>query len=532
MAGISNIIGAYNINPKRVSSKLSFEVGQVFSAKIVSADEMNKEIILKLLDGWQFPAKLQNLLDFMPEGLVKFQVEGFQEGKLQLKLINHKDEKQDTNKSSLEDLIKDGNIDVDKEDYNILRKMVKHDMPLTKDNISKVKTLVEFRERLFNNEQEADNFIVKYVNNKNIDINSLKGKEISNALKGFFNALKNISEDELLTLLENNIEINEDNIKSFVKIFRGESSIYKELKAAKEEMNFQKVINKADNNESDEMSETEEYSIDNIIEKELQNSNITEQEKALYKDLKKLMNNEGNNIKEEASVNKKFSDIPHKEIDDVPQEKQKPGALSDVQKSKNAEVKANTAKLDKNTFEAAVKEQFAAKTEEMKEIIKNILGDKKVSSSESYGKILQTLKESINDFRVFNSVSNQYYYLDIPVNVNREDYQCKLLIKDDRKSGKKIDSKNVSLVVSVKTLKIGVVDAYIKVRDQNMNVDIKCEEEWVKILSAGRDIILKELSNLGYNVFFNVDKKIAEANLANCREFFDDNEIGSINIKV
>jgi uncharacterized protein YutE (UPF0331/DUF86 family) len=546
MAGISNIIGAYNVNPKRVSSKLSFEVGQVFAAKIVSSGELNKELILKLLDGWQFTAKLQNPLEFIPEGLTKFQVEGFQDGKLQIKIIKNKDEKQELDKSSLEDLISEGSIDVSKDDYEILKKMVKHNMPLTKENITQVKTLVDFREKLIKSDEEADSFILKYANSKNIDIDSAKGKEIGQNLKSFFNELKNISEDELLTMLENGIEVNEENIKSFTKIFRDESSIYKELKEVSEKLNLQGVLKVDDTSKETEVFEiqensiknsgsekSEDYSIGSIIKRELQKSNISSEEAELYKNLKKLMNNEVDTPALKSITKEELEAIPENEIENASDETVDAKVGTDKERLKLVEDKSkHIAKFDKETIESAVKEQFTNKTEEIKNIIKSLISEEKSLEPASYNKVLQTLKESINDFKVFNSVSNQYYCLDIPVNLNKDEYQCKLLIKDDRKSGKKIDSKNISLVVSVKTLGIGVVDAYIKIRDNSMNVDIKSDEDWVKILSSGKDIILRELSGLGYNVHFSVDKKEVEANLTNCREFFQDNGIGSINVRV
>lgn len=525
MAGISNIIGAYNINHKRVSSKLSFEIGQVFTAKIISASEMNKELILKLLDGWQFSAKLENPLLDIPEGLAKFQVEGDRDGKLQIRLINNGEDKQEIVKDSLEELLSESNLDVAKEDYNILKKMLKHEIPLTKENVSKVKTLVNFREKLFKNDAEADSFITKYINSKNIDINSERGKEIKQTLKIFFNELKNISEDELLTMIENSIDINEDNIKSFIKIFRNESSIYKQIKNIDNEINFQKVFNDASNEVKSE-------------------GNIVGEQPILERQSNSIMKAEGNvNSNSDAVISTERAEKEAKaEVKEVKadidttigkaEEKTKSDAAVKEQRPEAVESKTSLTKLNKNTLELEVKEQLSAKTEEMKETIKNILTESKSRNSEGYGKLLQVLKENINEFKVFNSIGNHYYYLDVPINITRDEYQCKLLIKDDRKSGKKVDSKNVSLVVSVKTPKIGIVDAYVKVRDKNMNVDIKCEDQWVKILSEGKGIIVKELSSLGYNVFFNVDKKIIEANLVNCREFFDDNELGSINIKV
>lgn len=429
MAGIGNIIGAYNINPKRVSSKLTFEVGQIFSAKIVSPNELNKELILKLLDGWQFPAKLEKPLDFAPEGLVNFQVEGFKDGKLQIKIVNNNQEKEIEQKGSLKALLDEINIDADKEDLNIFEKMIKHNMPITKENISKIKTILDFKERIAENPQKEDSFIKKYIQSKGIDDNSAKAGKMEKLLKGFLGGLKNISEDEIFTMLENDIDLTEDNIKSFLKIFNGEDSyIYKKLNSLKD-----------------------------IFTKQLSENKTS---------------NENNNLIE----------------------------------------------------------VIESRIHEMKSIIKNLI--EKDNSEEGYNKIIQELKENINDFKVYNSVSNQYYYLDIPLDTYKSQYSCKLLIKDDRKSGKKIDSKNVSLVVSVKADTIGTVDAYIKVKEENMNVEIKCHKQWIKILSEGKNKLLNELSESYNNVFININERKAEANLVNCSDFFEDNNLGSINIRV
>lgn len=64
MAGIFNINNAYNLNSKRITNKLSFQVGEVFLARMISLDEGKGEVLLRLLDGWQFSAKLKNPLEF------------------------------------------------------------------------------------------------------------------------------------------------------------------------------------------------------------------------------------------------------------------------------------------------------------------------------------------------------------------------------------------------------------------------------------------------------------------------------------
>lgn len=540
MAGISNIIGAYNINPKRVSSKLAFEMGQVFSARIVSADELSKELILKLLDGWQFTAKLEKPLDFVPQGLVKFQVEGFQDGKLQIRIVKDNKEEEKLDKTSVEDFLIQNNIDADKEDYKILEKMIKHNMPLTKENISRVKSIIDFKAKIEQDVKEQDSFVEKYVKSKGIDINTDKGKNIEKLLKGFFDELRKASVDDIFTMLENNIDLTEDNIKSFLKVSKENSIIYKDLKAADSELTKQTTYNNDENmlkevyEQENEPQKIEQpgnrNSISEILKNDLKGNELSPEEIKLYEGLEKLFDNDDIISVKDSNSKEIRKGMDQLEADESGFEakeavtnaklKALEGKLKDIEKLDNREQQVEL-----------VREQLKNKTEEMKSIIQNILSKEGSPKPEILDKVFETLKEYINDFKVFNSLSSQYYMLDVPINLSRDEYNCKLLVKDDRKSGKRIDSKNVSLVVSVKTLGMGTVDAYIKVREHNMYIDIKCEEQWVNMLSLGKNKLINELSNNNYIIALNVEKKVLEVSLANCSEFFEDSSLGSINAR-
>ena len=79
---------------------------------------------------------------------------------------------------------------------------------------------------------------------------------------------------------------------------------------------------------------------------------------------------------------------------------------------------------------------------------------------------------------------------------------------------------------------MGTVDAYIKINDNNMNIDINCDEFWVKVLELGKEKLYMDLSSLNYRVSIEVNKKANDFTLANCREFFDDRSFNTIDIKV
>ena len=80
-------VGNYNsINDKKISSKLTFKVGESFKGQIVSKGDGNS-ITVKLADGWEFPAELLGEITSDVEGLLQFKVEGFKDGKLEIKIL-------------------------------------------------------------------------------------------------------------------------------------------------------------------------------------------------------------------------------------------------------------------------------------------------------------------------------------------------------------------------------------------------------------------------------------------------------------
>lgn len=765
MAGVNNVTGLYNGNNKKISSKLSFDIGEGFSARIVKTSLNNKDVIIKLLDGWQFPAELEEPVDFVPSGLLRFQVEGFKEGKLQIKLINTKDDNKDSEGSSLEDIIREQNLS--SKDSGLLEKMVKFGIPLTKENVSKIKTLIGFSNKINEDADEEEAFIQRYLKSKNIESGSEKAEEIRSTLKGFFSKLKGLSEDEILTILENNVDLSEENIDSFNKIFKENNSIYKTLvkelgkgvlqteestekfmkerniepeteKAeeirstlkgfssksiglsedeiqtigennadiAEENINsFSKVSNenrsiykepikenaketlqakefiqafmKERNNElgsekageirstlndflsklkvlsEDEIQTILENNIDlteenidsfnkifkedsniyktflseidkealqtkEIIQKFMKSNNIEpgseraeeirstlrnflskskglsedeiqailednadlveenidsfsktfKENISIYNELVKKVGKEA--LQTEEFIQKfmrerniepgseraeeirstlkdflsKLKDISEDEIqailkNDAELAEENVDSFSKVLKENSSINKILVKEMGKEVFQAEdnstvqlFKQQIEMKTEQMKTVIERLLQAKDNVRPETFSKVLDNLYEHLNDFKVFNTMSNQYYYMDVPLNIRETNYDFKLIVKDDRKSGKKLDSKNIKLAASVDTVNLGIVDAYFKVTNGKMDIEIKCEEPYVKLISSGKTILENELESIGYNVKIVVDKKDKEMNVVNCRDFFGENSLNGINVVV
>ena len=537
MAGIWNINSVYDVNTRTVSRKLSFEVGQNFLARIVNLDKLTGEMLLKLLDGWQFSAKLQNPMEKLPEGLIRFVVEGFEDGKLQLKILNSDTKQKSSEKDSISAFLKEKSISLSDSDYDILNKMVKHNIPLTKENISDVKTILDFMSKIKSDDTEESAFIERYIQSKNISLESDEGIKIKNTLKSFFNELKNLGSDDLFTFFENNIDLTKENIKSFNNVFKENLTIFKDVKQVESELKGGIQI------------EGEFVGTDSSLESTTQNSkeisNNQNKEKiyvgSTSEELVKL-NNQGkdnlpaettnlkelNNENEELSNNTKVSKEVTKILSEKDIEITQELKLDDSVKDKSA------APVKHNTIEdisKVIKEQINAKTEELKNTIKTFMEQKNELDPKVYNNVMQALDKNINDFKIFNSVSNQYYYLDLPINIEKHEYECKLMIKDERKKGKKIDSTNVKIAASVNTINMGVVDAYIKVNNNNMDLSIKCDETWIKVLDKEKEKIMIKLHEMGYNVYANVSEREKEMNITNCSEFFGDSNLSAIDTK-
>ncbi|MBE6066369.1 MAG: hypothetical protein E7211_01540 [Clostridium lundense] len=535
MAGILNINSNYNINSNKIKGKISFEIGQVFAARIVSLEETGQDILLKLLDGWQFSAKLEKPLELIPEELIKFKVEGFEDGKIKLKIVRQESQGEIIEDTSLENFLKNECLNIKRENYGLLRDMIKHNIPLTKENIINVISIESFKENVNKDENYIDTFINKYLLNKNINPNSAEGKSAVENLKVFFNKLTELNSKEIMTFIENNIELSSENIDSFNKIFKEEgASIYKIIKegniSEEDSMPQQNTVYKESNTSQEPLKSSilsmRKDDFGDSVAKEfkgLPKSLVGNIEKDIKLNEIGLKQNDDDNFKLNDSINLKKENIMETKSENLIIEKE-----ANIEKKLNESFKHKGIEM----LSEKVKQGIDTKTEEIKNTISSLIKYIKDENILSDGKIAGFLKQHINDFKVFNSVSNQYYYMDVPVNVDNSDYECKLIIKDERKKGKKIDSKSVKIAASINTKNMGEVDAFISVNNANMDINIKSQKEFINLLKNNMNSISESLTNLNYNICITVDKKEEKFDIINCRDFFDDSFLGNVNARV
>lgn len=585
LAGIWNVNSTYNVNNKKVSTKLSFEIGQKFIARIVDLDKVSKSILLRLLDGWQFSADIENMDQVSKNQLLRFQVDGFQDGKLKLKIVGRTDEGvKDGGNDAVKLFIKENSMNLSMQDYDLIKGMIKHEIPLTKSNVSNMKSLLEFMNKTQNGGGEVDNFIQKYLLSRNIDANSSEGKRASSILKSLFTDIAKLSDGDVFTFIENNIDINNENIKSFNDVFKKPAVIYREIENLGQKLGvsvqpefkqspenvksttsdyidaLQKNIEKAYKNvDSSEIAAVKE-NVNNVVENNTAENNVVKNNAA---------ENRENNLKNQpAGVNQKIDgnisgEIPentaapkgemiekHENIkqdntnqyENIQNGNNKTGA-ENTKNNIKSEVKnifneyffkdkSNLISKDIiETISNQIKDQLNFKTREMSDIIEQVINQIQDKSPDKPVNIMNLLNNNINDFKIFNTVSNSYYYMDMPLKFQNSNYECKLIIRDDRKRGKKIDSSNVKIATAINTENMGVVDAYLAVKNKNMHIDVKSQKSFIKLLENHSEKILESLSNLGYNIDIDFNEKHEEMNISTCREFFQDNEIGIINTR-
>ena len=622
MPAIWNVNNSYNVNNKKYSSKLTFEVGEKFSGKIISKGEGN-EATVKLADGWQFSATIDGNIESEENVPLQLQVEGYEDGKLKLKIVKKEVESNNLANDSLSEVIdKEG---LGKDDVDILKKMVKHNIPLTRENITFVKSLLQFNTKINMDNNEIDNFILKYIDSKGISGESEQGKQIINTLKEFFVNFKNLKPEEILFFLENNIELTSENIESFNKLFSSNGNTVKEffdnikndfagievemkeledntsnskieekhldnsLKALGEEINkdklgYNSLVSKL--YDSNDMSKGKVSMLavlksmtggdDNLLREPIKDILIGKKEQFTTNEYNTALG-KINNLSDEEFINivkdilgrngelKEISkdtfnivlrSLFGKDIEVGEAELRK---IQDVIEYKFQELELNNEGVNEDklignnivnktitTLEQEVitggnkkilsaneliKNDINKKINGIKDIIKELLVASK-GEGEGAEKVIQLLKNNISEFKLFNTISNEYYYLDVPINREMTEYPCKLIIKDNRKDGKKIDRTDVKIVVTVKTVNLGVVDGFLSVKDKGLDVELKCDKNYTKVLELSKSKLSNDLQKLGFNINIKVSMREEDITLASCREFFNDKAMNGIDIKV
>ena len=589
-----------------------FKQGDTLKGIVVKHDAESNEVTIKLTNGMEIEAEIQGDVE-LKCGILKFEVTEFKDNTLFLKLSDNKaDVIQGEASKKITDeimnfIIKEG---LKKEDYNMLKAMVKYNIPLTRENITTVKSVLEFSGKMNNNPQEIKSFINTYLNSRDIVVNSREGLQIAQKLYEFFKAFSKADLQEVLLFLENNIEFTKENLDSFNKLFNSENTMEKVIDAVNEEIGkaiaieeellsentMEKVIDAVNEEigkviaiEEELLSEnTVEQSLkqitlkngdeytgkgkgtevgktimatlvkesskshsinDNIVKDIIKNHSITDDD---AKEIIKLMKNDSNYVMSKETLKENIlkhtgrevvlNDVEAKSLEaiinkevikdkDINFIKSLFNNIESKQISVAKELESNDIRENIFNISKNLAKNVTEKSEGAKEVIRNIISSLKESNGNST-QILNIMKSSINDLKLFNKINDQYYCLDIPVNFKENEYPCKLIIKDDRKNGKVIDSTNFKVAVSVKTVKLGTVDALLDVKNRNIDIQLKCDKNVMNLFVISKDKLKDIVESSGFSTKIEVVERTEKLQLLSCREFFNDNNIAVVDITV
>ena len=623
-----------------------FNQGDTLKGRVIKEDSQSNKVTIKLTNGMEIEAELQGEVD-LKGGLLNFEVAELKDNMLFLKLTANNTEviNEEIAKESIDEImnfiLKEG---LKKEDYNMLKAMVKYNIPLTRENITTVKSIMEFSDKMNNNPVEIKNFINSYLNSRDIAANSKEGVYVSQKLYEFFEAFSKTNLQEVLLFLENDIEFTKENLESFNKLFNNENAMEKVINEVNEKLGnaiaiedntlnreiLEKTLNQEyskdvieyknnSNNDINDMKEVKDIKeIKNINDikdiKDIKNINDIKDIKNIN-DIKDIKDNSINNIsilsksstgktiqatlikesskdniindgaksdffmeddvkeiikvlknenksmvnenKSELNINKEIlsesilkhtgkevrlndaeaklleviinkDEIKDKEINFI---KNLFNSVESKQKGEEKELKSNDIRENIFNISKDLSKNITEKSEGAKEVIRNIISNLK-ESDENSSEILNIMKNSINDLKLFNKINDQYYCLDVPINFKENEYPCKLIIKDDRKEGKSIDSSNFKVAISVKTVKLGTVDALLNVKNRNIDLQLKCDKSVMNLFVISKEKLKEIVESSGFSTKIEIVERTEELQLSSCREFFNDNNIAAVDITV
>lgn len=605
-----------------------FNQGDTLKGRVIKEDSQSNKVTIKLTNGMEIEAELQGEVD-LKGGLLNFEVAELKDNMLFLKLTANNTEviNEEIAKESIDEImnfiLKEG---LKKEDYNMLKAMVKYNIPLTRENITTVKSIMEFSDKMNNNPVEIKNFINSYLNSRDIAANSKEGVYVSQKLYEFFEAFSKTNLQEVLLFLENDIEFTKENLESFNKLFNNENAMEKVINEVNEKLgNAIAIEDNTLNREILEKTLNQEYSKDVIEYKNNSNNDINDMKEVKdikdiknindIKDIKDITDTNINNIsilsksstgktiqatlikesskdniindgaksdffmeddvkeiikvlknenksmvnenKSELNINKEIlresilkhtgkevrlndaeaklleviinkDEIKDKEINFI---KNLFNSVESRQKGEEKELKPNDIRENIFNISKDLSKNITEKSEGAKEVIRNIISNLK-ESDENSSQILNIMKNSINDLKLFNKINDQYYCLDVPINFKENEYPCKLIIKDDRKEGKSIDSSNFKVAISVKTVKLGTVDALLNVKNRNIDLQLKCDKSVMNLFVISKEKLKEIVESSGFSTKIEIVERTEELQLSSCREFFNDNNIAAVDITV
>ncbi|WP_346961440.1 hypothetical protein [Clostridium sp.] len=545
MSNVWKINMVQNYTTKDDFNKLTFKKGDSFSARILRLEGSATDVIIKLLDGRVFPARVdgeilqENLDDYM----FKFQLDGFEGGKFLLRILESNVIDNLGNNGDIaikdplmEELLKNLDFPVGKEDVPILKSMLKNNIPITEENLLEIKGLKEFIDQSNNSPKELNKFIDKYIEAKGIQNNSPEAEQIKSTLGKVLNEIKNLKIDDIFVMKALDIKLNEDSIKAFSKVVSNQYSVLPEIEETANVIKEQITgnINKDSQGESSVNKNSTFQEGDKVLYSEKDKSqtiaSIKEslENKEAILSSEKLINKEGkssSNIINERTIGI-ISDEDDLQGEVLSQGKEEVNSSNKLFKQLKSDIM-----IDRSITSTMVKDELREKISLIKNNLMEII---KLSQKDpsAFSNVAQNLDTKFQEFKMFNTINNNYYFLNVPMEMKDKEYDCKLIIKDERNKGKKLDTENIKIAASVVTVNMEKVDAYLTVNKNSATIEIESEATYVKLLEKFKGKLINDLMDSKYMFNIFIKEKKHDFSFSNCRSFFEDDDFTTINTRV
>lgn len=153
--------------------------------------------------------------------------------------------------------------------------------------------------------------------------------------------------------------------------------------------------------------------------------------------------------------------------------------------------------------ENGVAEKFDIK--EKNEALKTIMdfSQKVLSNSDENIRTsnMPAYKEIDNAFKFFNQITTYDSILQLPIMINREKTTGELYVMKRKKGGKKVDSENFTLFLSLSTNSLGIVESFLNARHKRITISFRVEDEnLVKLVKDNYRLLYDGLLEKGYKL--------------------------------
>ena len=463
---INNILsGLYNQNnllnttvnvPEQVNSVQNELINSLLNLKegmifeAVVKNVNNNQILLSMADGQAVSARLESSDAFNVGDNVSFQVKSNENGQISIK-------------------------SVPKSDYNnpaFLKALDAANMEATPKNLEMVKSMME--ESLPINKQSLQNMHKLILNNPNADIKSLA------------------------QMVKYNIPVTDNNVTQFQNYRNYENQILKDINNLTQSLPELLGSDDADTVALNDMLLKMAFEGEGAVGgKETLEGQIPEGDKLAGAEIAKA----GNAGMELEGIKQQIKEMSLPELKELIKNKDYQKLLS------NALEKQWTLKPEEIATEKKLDSFYNRLNEHLDQLINNI---------ENMGKkgeqISQTVNMAKGNLEFMNQINQLYTYVQIPLQLSNQKAHSDLYVFTNKKNLKEKEG-DLTALLHLEMEKLGHVDVFLKLRDNNLETKFTLEDEkTIDLFANNIEKLNKRLNDKGYNCKIEFDTSAKDVN--------------------